>query len=159
MLDLKKRGKSREAVDNLNLVPFVDLFSTLILFLMATAVFDQLASVPVNMGSNETPSTMNTSDGRATGKKITSTVLVSVNETDLVMSDSGKVTRISIEAAQKGEYSAVTEFMRTARRQHNDLREIVVNSADKAKYGDIVAVMDEALAADFDQLVVTGEED
>ncbi len=159
MLDLKSRGKSREAINDLNLVPFVDLFSTLILFLMATAVFDQLASVPINMGSNENPSTSRSDDGKAIGKKITSTVLVQINETDMVFSDSGKTTKIAIEAAQKSEYAAVAEFMRNARKQHNDLREIVVNSTDKAKYGDIVAVMDEALAQNFDQLVVTGEED
>jgi biopolymer transport protein ExbD len=156
MIDVKGRGKSR--VNNLNLIPFIDLFSTLILFLMATAVFDQLASVPVNMGSNETNNTTQANDGKITGKKITSTVLVTVTDQEIILSDSGKQNKITLESAEKDGFQAVAEFMRNARRNHRDLRELVLNSTDKAKYANVVAVMDEALARDFDQLVVTGEE-
>jgi len=155
MIDLKGRGKHG---NSLNLVPFVDLFSTLILFLMATAVFDQLASVPVNMGSEESAS-VKTDSGRAAGKKITSTVMATVTETEILLQNEGRQTKYGLDFVKQNGYREVADFMKVARLQHSDLRELVVNAKDKAKYADIVAVMDQALAQDFDQLVVTGEED
>jgi biopolymer transport protein ExbD len=156
MMSLKGRGKGKEHINNLNLVPFIDLFSTMILFLMSTAVFDQLASLPVNMGTEET-STVKVPEGSPQGKKITSTVAVSINESDIVLTDAGNSKRVSLDTVQKSSFLEVSEFMREARGRHEALREIVINATDKAKYGNIAVVMDKALAEDFDQLIVTGE--
>ncbi len=156
MLDLKRRGKAKEVINNLNLVPFIDLFSTLIIFLMATAVFDKLASVPVNMGSND-QSSIKVPDGGSSTKKIVGTVTVTVTTDTIIVSDSGSSRRLTIASEIENEYQGVAEFMSAARARHRDLRELIVNVTDKAKYGAMVAVMDEALAVDFDQLVVTGD--
>lgn len=47
------KGRGKSVVANLNLVPFIDLLSTLITFLIATAVWVELSSMPVDQALSD----------------------------------------------------------------------------------------------------------
>lgn len=148
-------AKRRAIVNNLNLVPFIDLFSTLIIFLLATAVWDQLASVPVTLGtsdSNPIKLPSNPSDL----KKINADLKVSINKDEIILIEMGKSTRIAREDLIPTDFSQVQEFAAAARVKFVDKKDVVLEMADESVYSDLVVVMDKFLAEDFDQLVVMG---
>lgn len=149
--------KRRNIVDNLNLVPFIDLFSTLIIFLLATAVWEQLATVPVSLGSSETnPIQMPSSPSDV--KKINSDLKITINKDELILFDSGRSTRISRDELVTNEFAQIQEFADKARKKYTTKKDVVLSLSDEAVYSDLVTVMDKFLAVDFDQLIVMGAE-
>jgi biopolymer transport protein ExbD len=142
---------------NLNLVPFIDLFSTLIMFLLSTAVWEQLAAVPVNLGSSDQNKiSMPTSKEEA--KLVTSDLKVTVKKDSVELSDQGNITRFGRDELAGSKFEAVLEFADNARVRYPTKNDVVIQVDDDATYEDIVAVMDKFLARDFDQLVVMGSE-
>jgi len=47
------KGRGKSVMASLNLVPFIDLLSTLIVFLIATAVWVELSSLPVDQALSD----------------------------------------------------------------------------------------------------------
>lgn len=142
---------------NLNLVSFIDLFSTLIIFLLVTSVWEQLAAVPVSLGSTEThPIQMPSSPSDI--KKVNADLKVIIDKAGVVLFDSGKSTRIAREALLGSDFSQLEAFVSQSRQKYADKRDVVLSLADDAIYSDLVTVMDKFLAEDFDQLIVMGAE-
>ena len=142
---------------NLNLVPFIDLFSTLILFLLSTAVWEQLAAVPVNLGSSDQNKiSMPTSKEEA--KLVTSDLKVLIKKDSVELFDQGNTTRFAREELAGSAFDAVMQFADNARTKYPTKNDVVLQVDDDAIYEDIVTVMDKFLARDFDQLVVMGTE-
>ncbi|HVJ65690.1 MAG TPA: biopolymer transporter ExbD [Bdellovibrionota bacterium] len=137
---------------NLNLVPFIDLFSTMIIFLIITAVFDQLAAVQINMGAEDKPAD---AVPATPIKKIEASLKVTIHEDSIELFDAGQREVIN---KQDGEYdfAPVRAFAEAAREKYPEKKDVVVFSDDKAKYKDLVSVMDEFLGESFTEVVVTG---
>ncbi len=137
---------------NLNLVPFIDLFSTMIIFLIVTAVFDQLAAVKINMGAEDKPAD---SVPQQPIKKIEANLKITITENSIELFDAGKREVIK---KQDGEfdYSVVRAFAEQTREKYPEKKDVVIFSQDKALYKDLIAVMDEFLGQSFTELVVTG---
>ncbi|NCN41880.1 hypothetical protein GW916_11610 [bacterium] len=149
--------KRREIVDNLNLVPFIDLFSTLIIFLIATAVWDQLSAVPIQLGSTEKSSAQMSSGSEA--KRVQAELKVTISPTQIVLFDKGRSRSLSRDEAVANEYALIAEFAQAARQSRGpDKKELVVEMADKAIYEDMIGTVDQFLAVNFDQLVILGAE-
>ncbi|NCN28004.1 hypothetical protein GW915_10550 [bacterium] len=153
----------REFPSNLNLVPFIDLFSTIIIFLIITAVFDRLATLEINLATENASSiTVPTPDL----KKIEAVRKVTIRKDSMVLFDSGRVQTIKKESTVNDEGEEVTEFnyelvgqfMAEARQRDPEGKNIVVFSDDKAIYADLVKVLDFALSESFTDLVVTGNQ-
>lgn len=148
-------AKKRELANNLNLVPFIDLFSTLIIFLIATAVWEQLSSVPISMGSTDkNPIEMPASS--ASAKVVEAQLKVQLNEDRIVLSHQGRRVSLTREEAQANNYQAVGEFVTDVRSRDAAQKEVVFEVADKAVYEDLVGTMDQFLAEEFDELIVMG---
>ncbi|MBS1983649.1 MAG: biopolymer transporter ExbD [Bdellovibrionales bacterium] len=148
-----KGGKGR--VDNLNLVPFVDLFSTLIIFLISTAVWDDLAAVKVNLGAQDKPSVEVQPNPDI--KKIKSDVKITVSDSGIEIFDQGKSTRYA-KTGDQMDFTPIEQFLAATRAKYVDKRDMLIFATDAAVYEDVVAVMDRSIAQNFTDLIVTGQE-
>ncbi len=148
------RKGNRRHVDDLNLTPFVDLFSTLIIFLLSTAVMDQLAMMQLNVGVEDKPAAQ---VPPTEVKKINSQVKVTIGATKIELFDEGQVQRIeraSIETPY--DYAMLETFMESVRGKYPDKKDMLIFATDDAKYEDLVAVLDRSLAKDFQELITAG---
>jgi biopolymer transport protein ExbD len=120
-------------------------------------VWEQLAAVPVNLGSSDQNKiSMPTSKEEA--KLVTSDLKVTVKKDSVELSDQGNITRFGRDELAGSKFEAVLEFADNARVRYPTKNDVVIQVDDDATYEDIVAVMDKFLARDFDQLVVMGSE-
>ncbi len=149
------RGGKKKIADNLNLVPFIDLFSTMIVFLLSTAVWDQLAAIPTKLGTAEGSSTQ-ISTPETVVKKVTSEIEVVLSDRDLILSNKGQKTSLEIQPDGTLDIEAIKTFFRAARSSAPDKKDLVVKSSDLARYEHLVLVLDEAMAFEFDELVLAG---
>ncbi len=147
------QGKGRKGVSDLNLVPFVDLFSTLIIFLLSVAVWDQLAAVPVNLGAQDKPSI---EVPKQDIKKVESNVKITVLTDGVELFNEGKSQKLAKVEGQPFDFTPVAEFVAAIRQNYPDKKDMLIMATDQAVYEDIVGVMDRALEQDFDQIIVTG---
>ena len=147
--------KRRELVNNLNLVPFIDLFSTLIIFLLATAVWQQLSSVPIQLGSTENKPIDMPSDTAET-KRVNAELRAVINQNSLQLVYRNSRTRLRIEEARANDYEKVRDFVSSVRAANASQKEVVFEVSDKAQYEDLVKTMDQFLGEDFDELIVMG---
>lgn len=148
------KGRKRGFNDNLNLVPFVDLFSTLIIFLISTAVWDDLAAVQVNLGAQDKPSIETPKQDL---KKVTSDVKITVSDHGIETFEQGKTNRIE-KIDGKLDVQALDQFVTDIRAKYSDKKDMLIFATDAAAYEDLIAVMDKCLAKNFDELIVTGAE-
>lgn len=146
------RGGKRKFADNLNLVPFIDLFSTLIIFLLMTAVWDQLAAIQANLGDQ--------AGGKAIEipkdvKKVKQTTKITVTDKMVEFFDDGKSAQIPIEG-RVFNLAPLTEFVTAMRAKYQDKTDMVIIASDTAKYDNVISVMDECIGQNFKEVVLTG---
>lgn len=149
-------GVGKGKGNNLNLVPFVDLFSTLIIFLITTAVWDELAAVKMNMGVQDKPA-KTVVKNKEDVKKIKSDLKVTIREDMYEIFDQGHTSRFPKNGDQ-WDFTPLEQFFAEARGKYPDKKDMVIMSGDKVAYEDLIAVMDRSLAQDFRELIVTGLE-
>jgi len=142
---------------NLNLVPFIDLFSTLIIFLLSTAVWEQLAAVPVNMGNSD-QNKVSMPNSKEEAKLVKSDLKVFIRKDSIELFDQGRTTQVTRDELVNNGFEAVLLFADEARAKYPIKNDVVIQADDDSTYEDIVAVMDKFLARNFDQIVVMGAE-
>ena len=138
--------------DNLNLVPFIDLFSTLIIFLLMTAVWDQLASVQASLGDQAGGKSVAVPQDT---KKIKQTTKITITDRAVEVFDDGKVSQIPIEG-RAFNVAPLTEFVSAMRAKYQDKNDMVIIATDNAKYETVVSVMDECIGQNFKEIILTG---
>ena len=145
----------REFQDNLNLVPFIDLFSTLIIFLLSIAVWDNLAALSLSLGAEDKASVEAPKEDI---KKIKSNVKITV-KTDMIETfDEGKTDRFPIVEGQAVDFAPVDQFVAGLREKYPDKKDMLVYSTDNAVYENLIGVMDRLYAVDFREITVAGLE-
>jgi biopolymer transport protein ExbD len=148
------RGRRREFQDNLNLVPFVDLFSTMIIFLISVAVWDQLAAVKANMGVEDRPSTQ---VAPPDSKKVRSNVRVHLKKEAVELIDGNSQKRV-VPVDGQIPWAQVGEFAIALRTRLADKKDMLIEVDDDVPYESVIAAMDQFLEQDFRELVVTGKD-
>lgn len=150
-------GKGRrKGVMDLNLTPFIDLFSTLIIFLITTAVWDELAAVKLSMGVPKGGSPSPITVPKEDIKEIKSDVKITVRGDSIVMFDAGQ-QQVLQKTADGYDFQPVQAFIENVRSRYAEKKDMLIFATDDAKYEDVVGVMDRSLAQAFDELIVTGE--
>ncbi len=144
------RGKNR--ITNLNLVPFVDLFSTMIIFLIFTAVWDQLTSVKMNLGATDKASVEAPPEDI---KKIASNVKVRLGSDFYELFDMGRTERVNA-VGGNFDFVPLEKFVTNTRAKYETKKDMLIQVMDDAPYEDVIAVMDRFLAKSFSELIVTG---
>jgi len=142
------KGGRKPLDASINLVPFIDLLSCCISFLLITAVWVNLSQVPVNQDresvSRETePST----------PAVRLTLNISADEYVLSRS-TGESTRL---ATRKGEldYEGLAAVMRQLKRELPDEEGITVRSADGVLYDHLIRTIDVLRSERFSAVHVT----
>lgn len=150
------QGKGRRGgASDLNLVPFVDLFSTLVIFLLSVAVWDQMAQLPMALGAEDKPSI---EIPKTDIKKIQSNLKVTILTDGIELFNEGKTQKIAKVEGQEMDLAPVVEFMAQARQDYPDKKDMLIQATDQSVYSDLVAVMDRAMEQEFTDLIVTGLE-
>jgi biopolymer transport protein ExbD len=149
------RGGKKKFADNLNLVPFIDLFSTMIIFLLSTAVWDQLSAIPTKIGMSEGNSAQ-LADPNEVVKKVNSDLEVMLTDREIVLSNKGQKTNLPIGPDGTVDMEILKQFFKLARESNLEKKDLVVKSTDMSRYEHLVLVLDEALAFDFEDLILAG---
>jgi len=143
------KGGRKPLDASINLVPFIDLLSCCIAFLLITAVWTQLARMDVTQKS-KAPS-------GAVEEPPTPTVQLTlyVNQDGFMFSKStGESTPIEM---KNGEYDYVrlSEIMVQAKKDHPDKEDITIKSDDNVIYNKIIKTMDVVISAHFPNVSLT----
>lgn len=145
-------GKKKSVDFELNLVPFIDLMSAMISFLLITAVWTQVAKIDVkqtpNLPSEDTP------PPPPDEEKLSLTVLIKA--TGYSISKKGAVVK---EIEMKGEdYDLVTlkETLKQIKAEHPENEDVQVTCEDKVPYQELISVMDACLEHDLQGISVAG---
>jgi biopolymer transport protein ExbD len=135
----------------LNLVPFIDLLSCCISFLLITAVWTQLSRINVNQKGQ----------GQA-GEKTEDTppelkLVVVVDESGYRISAGADIVPLPKKGTEY-DYAGLGQKLAEIKKDHQDKSDITIASDDAVKYDFIVKTMDQALSAGFHDvsLVDTG---
>jgi biopolymer transport protein TolR len=152
----------RKSVDaELNLIPFIDLLSVLISFLLITAVWTQIARINVEN---------KVGTGAGQGQKPPDDVMIAVtiNEGGFLVSvgtlartADGQVVpderKIEVPKREsKLDFEELGKRLRELRGQYPAKGDILVRSQDKIPYKDLIATMDVCLAHEFKSISVAG---
>jgi len=129
----------------INLVPFIDLLSCCISFLLITAVWTQLARMDVTQkGQGAAGST----DEKPPENQVQLTLFVNKDNTYDFTKSTGESTHIDAKA-DDFDYAKLGEILNKAKTDHPDKTDLAVKSDDAVIYSRIIHTMDIAVTAHF----------
>lgn len=141
-------GHDKRSVNaELNLVPYIDLLSTLICFLLITAVWQQISALTTN-GSNTS-----TSDSAVLPdpNKIDFSVAVF---TDRIEATAGKKTETIPNVGGEPQFDRLIQILAQWKQQWPDRRDVTLHSDSQAPYKYLIKAMDTLAEAEFDDVGV-----
>lgn len=138
-------GSSR----NLNLTPFIDLFSVLICFLLITAVWNQIEALDIDM--NQTSSSLG---GNAEEGKVH--LAVNLLSDQLVLTEDGAVMRYP-HKNKKPDLAALTNQLRQWRQKYPERHDVVFNTDNQISYGSMIEVFDSLVGSDWGEVGISTE--
>jgi biopolymer transport protein ExbD len=141
------RGRRKALDAAINLVPFIDLLSCCISFLLITAVWTQLAALRVAPGG---------ADGDGGRPDSAPRLVVSVDGDGYLVALAGAEARRIPRRADGYDYPALSAALTEARARRPELDRISLRAADGVLYQDLVRAMDVAIAAGLPGIDVNG---
>lgn len=142
-------GGKRALDSEIPLVPFIDLLLCCIMFLLVTAVWNQLSAMEVS-----TPGPSPEGSIVAPPPPQPLTVRVAVDGYQL-LGDAGDETRLPRVAAGY-DVAGLREHLAARRRHAPNERDVIVTAEDGVVYADLVLAMDTAVGAGFDHVSMSG---
>ena len=141
-------GGKKSVDSEIPLVPFIDLLLCCVMFLLVTAVWNQLAAVPAHQ---DVPST--TGDVARDLDRVSYFLRVT-HEGYTLASSAGDHVEIPLVA---GAYDQATLHTRLVERRAADpsRHDLIVAPEDGVHYADVIAGMDLAMGAGFDEVSLT----
>lgn len=137
----------RRALDaSINLVPFIDLLSCCLSFLLITAVWTQLAAVPATHAS---PGPGDRSDAQPQ----MSLMLFIGREGFLLTRSTGETVQLSRKGEQL-DLGGLDAAMRHVKQEYPNKRDIRVRSSDDTPYDELIKTLDALRAAQFPEVQV-----
>jgi biopolymer transport protein ExbD len=141
----------KKAVDfQLNLIPFIDLLSVLISFLLMTSVWTQTARIEVrqspNLPSDEPP--------EQEEEKLNLTVII--KGTGYTVQKKNAVVKEIEKQGEDYDTETLTEVLKQVVAEHPSNNEVTVTSEDKVPYQELISVMDLCLDFELDAISVSG---
>jgi len=145
--------KGKKSLDSeLNLVPFIDLLSCLIAFLLITAVWTQISALRVAQtgGLDSTPP--------EPPKDNTIDVRVTLTDRGYTLSLAGalvELPKVSKAAGMGYDTKGLVEKLKLVKTQYPDQRAVTVAAEDAVVYENLVDTIDQVVAADLPDISVT----
>jgi biopolymer transport protein TolR len=137
-------GRGKPLNVEYNLVPFIDLLSCLIAFLLMTAVWTQISMLQTNEGTSDTPSNK---------QDVTLAVYLFKDYQEI------NVGNRTIPVPKRGkEYDQerLAAELFTLKKSYPNKKDILILSQDKVLYKDVIATMDTVIGADLPNITVSG---
>jgi biopolymer transport protein TolR len=148
-----RSGSGKKALNvDLNLVPFIDMLSCLICFLLMTAVWVQIGKISVTQSGQGAPTEQTPQDRNQLNLVVAITAngfLVTGNGTPI---PDGDITKKDNEY----DFDRLGKKLKEIHGSFPDKNDIVVNSEDGIKYQDLINTMDVCLANNFPNISVSG---
>ena len=142
--------KGKKALDaNLNLVPFIDLLSCCISFLLITAVWTQIAGLQVaSSGGPPDPD-------KKQEQTIDVKLLMSEKGYSLTMAGAAiEIPKVAKDGAQGFDLKTLTEKLKTLKASLPDQSAITVQPEDAVAYDDLVSTVDTCLGQQLRNVTV-----
>jgi biopolymer transport protein TolR len=137
------KGQRRRSVSgDLNLVPYIDLLTCMIAFLLITAVWTQLARLPTHQRGQ----------GESDGEPPQSKLAVAVGDQGFVLVSDGGQKPIGRRDDGAFDYEALTRELGALKRTHADKTDLQVLSEDGIQFEVLIKTMDAAMASGFPEV-------
>jgi len=144
-------GGKKEVDADIPLIPFIDLLLCCVMFLLVTAVWNQLGSVEANL-----PQSGRTGDpATEVEQRLPLTVLID-HEGYRVGSDAGDETRIPLAAEGEWDVSALRAHLEHRRDIAPNEHDVVVSADDGVQYARMVETMDVLAGSGYSGVTVSG---
>jgi biopolymer transport protein ExbD len=127
-----------------NLVPFIDLLSCCLAFLLITAVWTQLARMDVTQKSKAPAGAVD----EPPTPTVTLTLFVNKDNTFTFTKSTGESQSIDA-AGEDYNYAKLGEVMAQAKKDHADKEDITIKSDDTVAYNKVIKTMDVVISAKF----------
>lgn len=146
-------GSGKKSVDfQLNMIPFIDLLSVLISFLLMTSVWTQVAKIDVRQSPN-LPSDDPTPPP-PDEMKLNLTVLVKANGYQITKK--GAVVKDIEKKGDTYDETTLSETLKQVRAEHPENEDVQVTCEDKVPYQELIRVMDVCLQHNLTGISVAG---
>jgi biopolymer transport protein ExbD len=127
----------------INLVPFIDLLSCCISFLLITAVWTQLARMDVTQKSKAPSGAVDEPPTPSV------TLTLFINKDGYIFSKStGESTPIEMKG-EEYDYTKLAEIMAAAKKDHPDKEDMNIKADDTVIYNKVIKTMDVVISAHF----------
>ena len=134
-------GKSIKS-EFLNLTPFVDLFSVLVVFLLMTAVWTQIAALSTDVENT----TSNSDPNHTPPKKVVLSATLTGDHIDLKEDEAVQAIPVMGGDFDVTQLQAILKVWRT---KYPDRKDIILNSEDKVPYKTMIKVFDTMVGNDW----------
>ncbi len=143
--DTGHSGKGKPVNVEYNLVPFIDLLSCLIAFLLMTAVWTQISMIQTNEG---------TSGGERSEADFTLALYVYKDRQELSIGNK-KTVRIPKKSDEYDLDVLMQEFA-AMKQSYPNKKDILILAQDKVLYKELIKTMDAAIGSDIANITLSG---
>ncbi|MCC6276479.1 MAG: biopolymer transporter ExbD [Oligoflexia bacterium] len=140
-------GGKRNVNVELNLVPFIDLLSTLICFLLMTAVWQQLSSLSTNSASTTSSESPAPPDPNRVDLSLSLLL-------DHMLAQEGKKSTKIAHVAGEPDYAALINVLTEWKSKYPDRQDIVLHTDSQAPYKQLIKLMDTLVENKFEDVGV-----
>lgn len=149
MAQIEGSGSGKNVAVEVNIVPFIDLMSVLIIFLLITAVWQQISMIQVGSSIY----------GKRTQEKVAPPPQDSiVFRLDVLTSGHRVVFGTSVTHVPKkdGDYDLerLQKHLKELKKKRPKKKDVVITIGDRLKYLYLINAMDSLLESGFDQIVI-----
>ncbi|MEL7369798.1 MAG: biopolymer transporter ExbD [Myxococcota bacterium] len=145
------RGDKKAVDFQLNLIPFIDLLSVLISFLLMTAVWTQIARIEVrqqpNLPAEDTPP-------EEEKEQLKLTVLI--KGTGYTVSKKNAIVKEIDKSGDQYDATTLAEVLKNVAAEHPENHDVIITAEDKVPYQELITVMDLCLENKLDGISVNG---
>ena len=145
-----KGGK--KAVDfQLNLIPLIDLLSVLISFLLINAVWTQVARIEVRQRPN---TELEQPPPQEDEEQLNLTIVI--DDSGYKVSKKNTVFKEIDKLDETYDAESLSQVLRGIAEEHDDNHDVIITSADKVPYEELIRVMDLCIEHKLDGISVNG---
>jgi biopolymer transport protein ExbD len=141
-------GDKRSANAELNLVPYIDLLSVLICFLLITAVWQQIDSLSTE-GNNSAAS-----DSASPPDPNRVDLSISIFQDRVEVAAGKDLIQVPHLAGAEPNRSRILEILSNWKKKWPDRKDVTINTDSQAPYKNLITVMDTLIEGQFDEVGV-----
>jgi biopolymer transport protein ExbD len=131
-----------------NLTPFIDLFSVLVCFLLMTAAWIQLESMPSSIEKSTASNNPAPADPPPEKDEKKVTLAISVFKDKITLKENEKEIEIKNLDKEFDKEKLKSEFLRW-RTSYADKKDVILNTDPEVTYGDMIKMYDLLVASDW----------